>query len=187
MPSAPNSAPTAGSIFLAFARIGATSFGGGLIAYLQDAIVAEKKWMTEEEFLAALEIGQTLPGGNAVNVSIIAGRKLAGPVGAIAAASGLLLPGVVMLVVLGLLYQRFHHNPDIAAGLAGVAAAAVGLLLQVTLKIGAKQFLHLRDVAFVLTTFVLVAFFHASLPVILFIVAPVAIALCRPPKKPSHE
>jgi len=187
MPSAPSSAPSAASIFLAFARIGATSFGGGLIAYLQDAIVSEKKWMDEEEFLAALEIGQTLPGGNAVNVAIITGRKLSGPMGAIAAASGLILPGVALLVVLGLLYQRFHHNPDIAAGLAGVAAAAVGLLLQVTLKIGAKQFRNLRDVAFVLVTFVLVAFLHASLPVILFLVAPVAIALCRPPKNPTHE
>ena len=187
MPSALNSPPSPASIFRVFARIGATSFGGGLIAYLQDAIVTRNKWMDEEEFLAALEIGQTLPGGNAVNVAIIAGRKLAGPMGALAAASGLILPGVALLLVLGLLYQRFHQNPDIAAGLAGVAAAAVGLLLQVTLKIGAKQFLHLRDLFFVLVTFVLVAFFHASLPVILFLVAPVAIALCRPKKKETHE
>ncbi|MFY8267935.1 MAG: chromate transporter, partial [Terrimicrobiaceae bacterium] len=55
-------APSPAAIFLAFARIGITSFGGGLVAYLRDALVDEKKWMDHDEFLAALEIGQTLPG-----------------------------------------------------------------------------------------------------------------------------
>ncbi|MFM8365365.1 MAG: chromate transporter, partial [Verrucomicrobiota bacterium] len=139
MPPATSSTPTVPQIFAAFAKIGVTSFGGGLVAYLRDALVEEKKWMTEEEFLAALEIGQTLPGLNSVNVAIIAGRHMAGPTGAIAAATGIIIPGVAVLILLGVLYDRFRHNPDVAAALAGVAAAAVGLLLQVTLKIGAKQ------------------------------------------------
>lgn len=185
MPPEASSRPTVPEIFAAFARIGATSFGGGLVAYLRDALVEDKKWMDEEDFLAALEMGQTLPGMNAVNVSIIAGRRLAGPMGALAAASGILLPGVLGLVALGLLYDHFRHNPDVAAALAGVAAAAVGLLLQVTLKIGARQFSNLRDVFFVAATFVLVAFFHVSLPTVLFLVAPVAIILCRPKSQPK--
>ena len=186
MPPAASNQLGVAEIFRVFAKIGATSFGGGLVAYLRDALVTEKKWMSEEEVLAALEIGQTLPGLNSVNVAIIAGRKLAGPWGSVAAASGLILPGVVLLLVLGLLYDRFRHDPDVAAALAGVAAAAVGLLLQVTLKIGAKQFLNLRDLWFVLGTFYLVAFQHVSLPVVLFLVAPIAIILCRPGKpKPN--
>lgn len=180
MPPAVSERPSVAGIFFAFARIGATSFGGGLVAYLRDALVEDRKWMDEEEFLAALEIGQTLPGLNSVNVSIIAGRHLAGPAGAVAAAAGIILPGVSALVVLGLLYDKFRHNPDVAAALAGVAAAAVGLLLQVTLKIGAKQFANLRDLFFVTATFVMVAFFHVSLPAVLFLVAPMAIILCRP-------
>ena len=58
----------------------------------------------------------------------------------------------------------------------------MGLLLQVTLKIGAKQFLNPRDLAFIVLTFVLVVFFRASLPAVLFLVAPFAIILCRPRK-----
>jgi chromate transporter len=166
MPPAASNQLGVAEIFRAFAKIGVTSFGGGLVAYLRDALVTDKKWMSEEEFLAALEIGQTLPGLNSVNVAIIAGRKLAGPWGAFAAASGLILPGVVLLLVLGLLYDRFRHDPDVAA----------------TLKIGAKQFLNLRDLCFVLGTFYLVAFQHVSLPVVLFLVAPIAIILCRPGK-----
>jgi chromate transporter len=180
-------APSPAAIFLAFARIGITSFGGGLVAYLRDALVDEKKWMDHDEFLAALEIGQTLPGLNSVNVAIIAGRKLNGPAGSIAAASGLILPGVAALLVLGILYDRFRHDPDVTAALSGIAAAAVGLLLQVTLKIGAKQFLNIRDLFFVISTFLLVALYHVSLPVVLFLVAPLAIILCRPARTKDQQ
>ena len=62
----------------------------------------------------------------------------------------------------------------------------MGLLLQVTLKIGAKQFSNLRDLFFVVATFVMVAFFHVSLPTVLFLVAPVAIILCRPKTEPKQ-
>ena len=175
--------PTPFALFTTFFRIGVTSFGGGLVAYLRDEIVTNNHWMTEDEFLAALEIGQTLPGLNSVNVAIIAGRKLCGPAGAIAAATGLVIPGAVILCVLGFLYVRFRKNPDVAAALAGIAAAAVGLLLQVTLKIGARQFLNPLDLVFLLLTFVLVGIFHVSLPVILFLVAPFAIILRRPRKE----
>lgn len=175
--------PGVQEIFLSFARIGLTSFGGGLVAYLRDEIVGNRGWMTAEEFLAALEIGQTLPGLNSVNVAIIAGRKLAGAPGALAAALGIVLPGAVLLFLLGLLYVRFHNNPDVAAVLAGVAAAAVGLLLQVTLKIGSKQFASPVELFFVVLTFVLAGLLHVSLVVILFVVAPFAIMVFRPGRK----
>jgi len=175
---------TLAQIFTLFAKIGITSFGGGVVAYLRNALVTDNQWMTDEEFLAALEISQTLPGLNSVNLAIIAGRKLAGPLGAVAASVGLVIPGVLLLIVLGLLYERFHKNPNIAAALAGIGAAAVGLLLQVTLKIGSKQFRSFRDLAFIAVTFYLVAILHVSLLVVLFLVAPIAIILNRPQVKP---
>ena len=173
-------APTPKKIFRVFFGIGITSFGGGLVAYLQDEIVGKQKWMTEDDFLAALEIGQTLPGLNSANVAIIAGRKLAGPRGSLAALLGLVLPGAVILCILGVLYERFHKNPDVAAALAGIAAAAVGLLLQVTLKIGKKQLLRPLDLLFVIVTFVLSGILHVSLVAVLFLVAPIAVMLYRP-------
>lgn len=181
--------PSCMEIFQVFSKIGITSFGGGLVAYVQDAIVLEKKWMSDEEFLAALEIGQTLPGLNSVNISIIAGRKLRGPAGALAAATGLIFPGVISLVVLGLLYFRFHDNPKVAAALTGATAAAVGLLLQITLKIGGKQFLRFKDLAFILAAFYLVGILHLSLLSALFILVPVAIWIHRPPhaRKPAKQ
>jgi chromate transporter len=64
--------------------------------------------------------------------------------------------------------------------LAGVAAAAVGLLLQVTLKIGWKQLIRPKDLLFVAVVFVLVGIFHVSLLVTLVTLAPLAIWMNRP-------
>lgn len=187
-------APTLGEIFGAFFMIGVTSFGGGLVAYLRDVVVDRKGWLDAEGFMAALEIAQTLPGVNSANLAVIVGRRLRGPAGSGAAAVGLLLPGAAILAVLGLLYARFQGNPDVAAALAGVAAAAMGLLLQVTLKIGGNLFLNLRDLAFMLATFLMVGLLHVSLPATLFILAPIAVWLHRPeparraaPPRPAAE
>ncbi len=196
MNNSPNatSRPSLGKIFRGFFMIGITSFGGGLVAYLRDVVVDREQWLDAKEFMAALEIGQTLPGLNSTNLAVIVGRKLRGPGGAAAAALGLILPGAVILSILGLLYVRFHNNPDVAAALAGVAAAAVGLLLQVTLKIGGRQFLNIRDLCFILATFLMVGVFHVSLPATLFILAPIGVWLHRPatlkpttPASPSRE
>lgn len=173
--------PTLSRIFGVFFMIGLSSFGGGLVAYLRDALVDRERWLDADEFMAALEIGQTLPGLNSTNVAVIVGRRLRGPLGSTAAALGLILPGVVILSILGLLYVRFHNNPEVAAALAGVAAAAVGLLLQVTLKIGGRLFLNPRDLLFIVATFCMVGLLHVSLPATLFLLAPVAIWMHRPP------
>lgn len=167
-------------IFGAFALIGVTSFGGGIVAYLRRALVEKHRWLDDDEFMAALEISQTLPGLNSTNMSVIVGRKLRGPAGAVAAVLGMVLPGALIVMGLGAAYARFRHDPDVKAVLAGVAAAAVGLLLQVTLKIGWKQLVRPRELAFVVAVFVLVGFWHVSLVVTLACVAPLAIWLNRP-------
>ncbi len=170
-------------IFGVFALIGVTSFGGGIVAYLRRALVEKERWLDEEEFMAALEISQTLPGLNSTNMSVIVGRKLRGPVGALVAVMGMILPGAAIVMALGFAYVRFRHDPDVATVLTGVAAAAVGLLLQVTLKIGWKQLIRPRDLALVIVVFVLVGIFHVSLLVTLLSVAPLAIWMNRPRKE----
>jgi chromate transporter len=153
------------------------------VAYLRRALVEKERWLDEEEFMAALEISQTLPGLNSTNMSVIVGRKLRGPVGALVAVMGMILPGAAIVMALGFAYVRFRHDPDVAIVLTGVAAAAVGLLLQVTLKIGWKQLIRPRDLALVIVVFVLVGIFHVSLLVTLLSVAPLAIWMNRPRKE----
>ena len=169
-----------GKLFNVFALIGVTSFGGGIVAYLRRALVDKEKWLDEDGFMAALEIAQTLPGLNSTNMSVIVGRKLRGPAGALVATLGMILPGAVIVTALGFTYVALRHDPKVAVVLTGVAAAAVGLLVQVTLKIGWKQLIRPQDLIFVVVVFVLVGIFHVSLLVTLIAVAPLAIWMHRP-------
>jgi chromate transporter len=167
-------------LFWVFFYIGATSFGGGVIAYLREHLVSREQWLDESHFLAALEIGQTVPGLISTNVSVIVGSRLRGVMGSIAAAVGTTLPGAVIVFILGLLYTRFKGNPEVIAVLGGVGAAAVGLLLAVTLQIGGREIKKWQDWVIMVPAFLLVGVFHISLVPVLVVLAPIAIQLNRP-------
>ncbi|HVA40019.1 MAG TPA: chromate transporter [Candidatus Binataceae bacterium] len=173
------------TIFWTFLTAGAISFGGGVVAYLREYTVSDTKWLDDEAFLDALEISQTLPGLNAVNMSVIIGDNLRGIAGAIVAVAGLVLPGVVVIMGLGAFWQAQSHNPQIKAFLIGVAAAAVGLLSTVTLQLGHKQFVKPLDLAIIAATFVSVSILRIPLYIVLVVIGTAAVLLYRPGAK--HE
>lgn len=167
-------------IFLTFLIIGATSFGGGVVAYLRNSLVLKKEWLDEEQFMAALEISQALPGLNATNMAVIVGDRLRGPLGAVLGFLGMTLPGATLVFILGFVYGKNPHNTYVNSALLGVGAASVGLLSAVTLQIGHKQMEHMLDLGIVVLTIYLVSFAHVSLLVVLLTVGPLAIFLYRP-------
>lgn len=169
-----------GTIFWTFLTAGAISFGGGVVAYLREYTVSDTKWLDDEAFLDALEISQTLPGLNAINMSVIIGDNLRGIPGAIVAVAGLVLPGVIIIMGLGAFWQEQSHNPQVKAFLIGVAAAAVGLLSTVTLQLGHKQFTKPLDLAIIAATFVAVSILREPLYLVLLVVGSAAVLLYRP-------
>lgn len=168
------------SLFKLFLTIGAISFGGGVVAYLREYIVRGQEWMDDEQFLDALEVGQTLPGLIAVNLSVIIGDRIRGAKGAVAAALGILLPGSVVVMTVGILYLGNKENPNVNHFLAGVAAAATGLLTAVALQLGHKQLVHMRDFLLVMATFVAISLLHQSLVIVILVVGPIAVMLYHP-------
>lgn len=174
-------------IFLTFLVIGATSFGGGVVAYLRSSLVTKKGWLDDDSFLEVLEISQTLPGLNATNMAVLVGDKLRGWPGALVGFLGILLPGATLILILGVLYASNSHNPSVNAILKGVGAASVGLLLAVTLQIGHKQLEKRLDVVLVVLTLVLVSFIHVMLPIVLLTVGPLAVFLYRPRVHLPHK
>ena len=167
-------------IFRTFFVIGATSFGGGVVAYLRQALVAQRGWLDDDQFMSALEISQTLPGLNATNMSVLVGSRLRGIPGATAALVGMCLPGSALLFVLGTLYGQHGERAAVAAALNGVAAAATGLLLATTYQLGSKELGGWADLLLVALTTVAVSVFHVSLPVTLVTLGPLAIWWYRP-------
>jgi chromate transporter len=146
-----------------------------VVAYLREYIVGQQKWLDDESFLDALELSETLPGLNSVNMSVIIGDRLQGVSGAAAAVTGLLLPGMVVMMTLGVLWSEQRHNPYLRMVLIGVAASAVGLLTTVTLQLGHRQFTRLADLLFIAATFAAVSLLKISLVIVLLTLGPLAI------------
>lgn len=187
MPSIDNSgvAPTSpklSDLFIQFLIIGAISFGGGIIAYERILLVDKKKWLSPDEFMAYLAISQTMPGLNSVNLAVLLGDHLRGAMGAICAALGLILPGSFFVLGMGILYTSNSDHPLANLILAGIAAAATGLLAAITYRIGDGQWGHIKSLSLIVVTFVLMSIVKLPLPIVLLITAPIAIFLYRPSK-----
>ena len=169
-------------LFSTFLLIGATSFGGGVVAYLRNSLVAKHKWFDDKTFVELLSISQTLPGLNATNMAVLVGDRLRGTAGAIAAILGMCLPGAVLMYVTALTYRAHGDRPLATAGLKGVAAAAVGLILATTFQLGRKSLSHKYDLIFVALTVIGVNQLHQSVPRVLIGVGVLAILWYRPRK-----
>ena len=133
-PGAASSPPAAArvalsQIFKVFLMAGAVSFGGGVVAYLREYLVRASHWLSDEEFMSALEISETLPGLNSVNIAVIAGDDLRGVPGAVAAVGGLMLPGAVFVMVLGVLWAESRMNPVVSAVVVGIYWSAAGVCI----------------------------------------------------------
>lgn len=173
-------------IFLTFLLIGATSFGGGVVAYLRNALVQKKKWIDDVEFLELTSISNTLPGLNATNMAILVGDRLGGSIGSVAAMLGMCLPAFVFMTVAGILYADQHGDRHlVTAALQGVAAAAVGLIAATWYQIGKKSVKGFYDAFFILAAVLGINHFKFTVPEVLLVVGAVAIFAYRP--KPPHK
>jgi chromate transporter len=175
-------------LFVTFLVIGATSFGGGVVAYLRNALVRQKKWLDDGHFLELMSISNTLPGLNATNMSILAGDRLGGTMGSLAAMLGMCLPGFVFMTIAGIMYGMNGDRPLVTAALRGVAAAAVGLIAATWFQIGKKTVKGFYDAFFILIAVLGVNHFKLSVPVVLVGVGALAIFAHRPaPPTPPQE
>jgi chromate transporter len=172
--------PKLWDIFVQFLLIGAISFGGGIIAYERILLVEKRKWLSPDEFMAYLAISQTMPGLNSVNMAVLAGDHMRGPIGSVLASIGLILPGALFVLAIGALYASSADHPLANLVLMGIAAAACGLLAAITYQIGDNAWRQLKPLLIIIATFLLMSVAKLSLPLVLLIMAPIAIYLYRP-------
>lgn len=177
--------PTLADLFIQFLIIGAISFGGGIVAYERSLLVERKRWIDADSFMAALAISQTLPGLNSVNLAAIVGQRLAGLPGAIASVVGLILPGAIIVMILGVLYENGRDDPLANLALSAVAAAATGLIANMVRQLGRNHFRKILSLAIMALTFTLMSIIKLPLLAVLAIVFPIALWLNRP--KPASS
>ena len=162
-----------------FFRIGLFSFGGGTSGWIHRETVTLRSWLTADEFLAGLALSQILPGANVSNLAVYIGQRLRGALGATLALLGLLTGPFVVILVLARVAAALRVHPTFAACLDGVAAAAVGLVLDVGV-VSARRFVpKLAPTAVMAATFFAIAVMHWSLFATVGIVAPASVALAH--------
>ncbi len=134
-------------LLAAFAGMSLLMFGGGyvFIPMLQHTVVDGFAWVTRQELVDALAMGQLTPGPVAISAAFI-GYKVAGAAGAAAAAIGVFAPTALLTVACARLLERLRDSVNVKAALRGVRAAVLGMVCAAAVVVGkaaAPQWLSL--------------------------------------------
>jgi chromate transporter len=170
--------PTLLQLFAAFATISLYGFGG-VLPWTHRMLVEKRRWLTGQEFNELFSLAQFLPGPNIVNLSVVFGSRLRGGMGAAVTFAGLVGPPVAIVTGLGMLYARYGEVAALRGILAGISAAAAGLIIAVTAKMALPLFRRpIGPGPFVAVAgFVAVGLLRWPLPWVLLVLAPVSLAL----------
>ncbi|HET7892458.1 MAG TPA: chromate efflux transporter [Candidatus Sulfotelmatobacter sp.] len=130
--------PSIGKIGLFFLKVGAVLYGGGyvLLAFLEQGLVRQHAWLTQQQLLDAVAIGQFTP-GPVLSTATFIGYILGGVPGAVVATLGIFLPSFFYVALLAPVLFRLRQSPWIAAFLDAVNVCAVALMAGVTLRLAA--------------------------------------------------
>ena len=126
-----------GRLFLSFLKISSVVFGSGyvLLAFLQSEFVQHLHWLTNQQLLDAVAVGQFTPGPVFTTATFI-GYVVAGWRGAVVATVGVFLPGFILVALSGPVIPRLRRSPIAAAALDGVVAGSLALMAVVTWQLG---------------------------------------------------
>ncbi|WP_422041593.1 chromate efflux transporter [Roseibium sp.] len=172
-----SSGPTLSDISSVSLKVGLLSFGGpaAQISVMHQEFVENRKWLSEERFLHALNYCMLLPGPEAQQLATycgwLSGRTLGGLV------SGLLfiLPGAIAMAIVSYIYAAYGETSFVSALFYGVKAGVLAIVLQALMKIGSKA-LKTR-LSWVLCATSFCALFFASIPFPVVILGAAAIGL----------
>ncbi len=161
--------PSLADLTRVFARIGCLSFGGpaGQIALMHQTLVDEQKWISEADFLHALNFCHLLPGPEAQQLATWIGWRLHGIRGGLIAGLLFIIPGALVILALSMLYAVAANLSWFAALFLGIKAAVLGIVLQALIRI-AKRTLDSRfKQMLALGAFVSLFFLNMPFPLII--------------------
>lgn len=168
-------------LFLAFARVGVMTFGGGyaMIPILEREIVDKKKWATGEELMDYYAVGQCTPGVIAVNTATFIGQKLYGVMGGIVATLGVVFPSLVIITVIAGVLTNFADIPAVKSAFAGIRVCVCVLIFNAVLKLWKKAVADKAALALFLIVFIMSVFLDLSPVVYVVFCAIAGIAFTR--------
>ncbi len=136
------------AVFLSFLKIGAVLYGSGyvLLAFVQQEFVDRNHWLTAQQLLDAVAIGQFTPGPVLTTATFI-GYLLAGNLGAIAATLGIFLPAFILVPAINPFVSKLRKSHRTAGFFDGVNAASIGLMASVAWELGRGTLIDIWTIA----------------------------------------
>lgn len=168
-----------GDALRVWARIGLLSFGGpaGQIALMHREIVEQRGWLSEKEYLSALNFCMLLPGPEAMQLATYAGWKMHGVRGGLAAGLFFVLPGALVVLALTMLYAHYGKIPLIEALFYGIKAAVLAIVVEALLRVARRALKTRGD--WVIAALAFLALYCFGLPFPLVIIAAAAYGFWR--------
>lgn len=124
-------------LFTVFAGMSVMLFGGGyvFIPLIQEIVVTNHKWVTSQEFIDGIALGQITPGPILVSAAFI-GLKVAGLAGAVIATVAIFAPPALLMVAASGVFDRLQRSSAIQAALRGVRPAVIGMIFAAAVMVG---------------------------------------------------
>jgi chromate transporter len=160
------------NLFWTFLKVGATAFGGfmALISIVENIIVERRRLLRHDDMLDGISLASMLPGPVAVNVVAYVGYRLRGGPGALVAATAVILPSFLLIVVLSYTYFRWGQIPAIQKLFMGFIPAVAAIILNTAWGMSHKSVNTLRETAILfIAAFILLYFggFYSTIAVII--------------------
>lgn len=155
--------------FRTWASVALLSFGGpaGQIAVMHRILVEEKRWVSEERFLHALNYCMLLPGPEAQQLATYIGWLMHRTLGGIMAGGLFILPGAVAIMALSYIYALWGHVPIMTALFFGLKAAVLAIVLEALLRIGKRALKSPMLLGLAAAAFAAIFFFAVPFPIII--------------------
>ena len=157
-------------------QVGALTFGGGIsmIAFIQDQVVRQLQWLTPQEFIDGLALGQLTP-GPILMVAAYVGYKAAGLAGAVVGAVAAFLPSFVMMLAIMPAFDRARQLRWTRAALRGIAPAVIGVLAVSLVRLAPHAVPDLFAAATLVATIVVLMLWRVATIKVIFLGAIVGI------------
>ena len=162
-------------------RIGCLGFGGpaGQIALMHRELVEERRWVSEGQFLHALNYCMLLPGPEAQQLATYIGWLLNGTIGGLVAGTLFVLPGLGVILALAVLHWLFQGTTWLAGLFFGLEAAVLAIVLHAVLRMARKALRAPWAVMTAVAAFLALALFAVPFPFVVFAAAGIGLTIGR--------
>jgi chromate transporter len=168
-PTASTARPGIGELTAASLKVGCLGFGGpaGQVALMHRVFVEDRKWLSEDEYLHALNYCMLLPGPEAQQLATYAGWRLRGVAGGMIAGLLFVAPGAFLVFALAWIYAALGNLPLVSALFLGVKAAVVAFVLDALVRIGRRALKGPAELAIAFAAFLSLFLFNLPFPLVL--------------------